>query len=250
MWVSCLFVCMALSTYQRIRVMHRLKPCWNTHISQRHPWSLSSITYLHYILIHYGYQTLFSQRSSSRSFALLLSSGFHFSIFLTKTKNNFFSSPSSRFSASSQFRFGTSAAPRQLPVARCINKTPMNANRIQWHTILTKPILYAIPFRPLKKFLWRWPEQDNHVRQMIDVVLLILWSSSGAKQISVPKQVPDLQDIIRVDRRRLVHWYVPSLQHSKYPPFHPKGCRKLPLAPDIETAGYRPRCHIPRTVPR
>ena len=72
------------------------------------------------------------------------------------------------------------------------------------HTILTKPILYAIPFRPLKKFLWGWPEQGNHVRQMVDVVLLILWSSSGAEQISVPKQVPDLQDIISVDRR-LVH---------------------------------------------
>jgi hypothetical protein len=72
------------------------------------------------------------------------------------------------------------------------------------HTILIKPILYAIPFRPLKKFLRRWPEQGNHVRQMIDVVLLILWSSSGAEQISVPKQVPDLQDIISVDRR-LVH---------------------------------------------
>jgi hypothetical protein len=60
------------------------------------------------------------------------------------------------------------------------------------HTILIKPILYAIPFRPLKKFHWRWPEQGNHVRQMIDIVLLILWSSSGAEQISVPKQVPDL----------------------------------------------------------
>src|ERR1700685_4295673 len=90
--------------------------------------------HLHYILTHYGYQTLFSQRSSSRSFALFLSSGFHFSIFLTKSKNNFFSSPSSRFSASSIFPFGTSAAPRQFPVARCINKTPVNANRIQWYT--------------------------------------------------------------------------------------------------------------------
>lgn len=94
----------------------------------KHPPSTQPIKqliacHLHYILTHYGYQTLFSQRSSSRSFALLLSSGFHFSIFLTKSKNNFFSSPSSCFSASSKFRFGTSAAPRQFPVARCINKT-------------------------------------------------------------------------------------------------------------------------------
>ena len=86
------------------------------------------------IHLQHGYQTLFSQRSSSRSFALLLSSGFHFSIFLTKSKNNFFSSPSSRFSASSKFIFGTSVAPRQFPVARWINKTLVNANRIQWDT--------------------------------------------------------------------------------------------------------------------
>jgi hypothetical protein len=90
--------------------------------------------HLHYILVHYGYQTLFSQRSHNRSFALLLSSGFHFSIFLTKSKNNFFSSPSSRFSASSRFLFVTSAAPRQFPVARCIYKTPVNANRSQRYT--------------------------------------------------------------------------------------------------------------------
>jgi hypothetical protein len=31
------------------------------------------------------------------------------------------------------------------------------------------------------------------MREMIDIVLFILWTSSGAEQISVPKQLPDLQ---------------------------------------------------------
>ena len=53
--------------------------------------------------------------------------------------------------------------------------------------------MYAIPFRPLKKFLRWWPEQGDHMREVIDVVLFILWTSSGAEQISVPKQVPDLK---------------------------------------------------------
>jgi hypothetical protein len=61
------------------------------------------------------------------------------------------------------------------------------------HTVLIKPITYAIPFRPLKKFLRRWPEQGDHMREVIDIVLFILWTSSGAEQISVLKQVPDLQ---------------------------------------------------------
>ena len=84
---------------------------------------------------HYGHQTLFSQGSSSSSFALLLSSGFHFSIFLTKFKNSAFSSPSSRFSASSKVLFGTSAAPLHLPVAKRVNKNSVNStNRTQWQT--------------------------------------------------------------------------------------------------------------------
>ena len=60
-------------------------------------------------------------------------------------------------------------------------------------TVFIKPVTYAIPFRSLKKFLRRWPEQGNHMREVIDVVLFILWTSSGAEQISVPKQVPNLQ---------------------------------------------------------
>ena len=66
-------------------------------------------------------------------------------------------------------------------------------------TVVAKPISYTIPFCPVKEFLGRWPEQGNHVCQMIYVVLFILWSSSRVEQISVPKQVPDLQTIISVN---------------------------------------------------
>ena len=76
---------------------------------------------------------LFSQGSPSSSFALLLSSGFHFSIFFAKLKNSAFSSPLNRFSASSNVAFGTSAAPLQFPADRCVKKTPANRDSRSTH---------------------------------------------------------------------------------------------------------------------
>ena len=131
---------------------------------------------------------MISQGSSSSSFALLLSSGFHFSIFFATLKNSASSSPSSplsRFPASSDVSFGTSAKPLQFPANRCVRYVKDSCEWAQeiLRTVLIKPISYAISFRPLRKFLRWWARARRSYAR-----LFTLWTSSGLEQqISVPK---------------------------------------------------------------
>jgi hypothetical protein len=66
-------------------------------------------------------QSVSSHGSSNSSFALLLSSGFHFSILLANCRNCAFSSPLSCCSALSKFPVGISEVPRQHPVAKIVD---------------------------------------------------------------------------------------------------------------------------------
>ena len=117
--------------------------------------------------LRYGCQALFSQGSPSSSFAVLLSSGFHFSILFAKLRNSAFSPSLSHFSTSSNVPFGTSASPLQFPADRCA-KTFLRTVKMdsKVHTILIKPTPYAIPFQEIPSEVARarrsYAQGDRH----------------------------------------------------------------------------------------